>query len=289
MIALISYLIILAVSFIFNLFPRKISLFLGKTLGLVIYILLPIRKKIAYKNIEENFPNLRRKKHKLILKNTYMHFGKVIADFFMIKKLNKNNINQIIKTNSKIDTVLKNNSTSIIVTGHIGNWELFLPFFGLNNIKFSIVAQKIKNDYINDFFFKIRTLNKSVVIFKNEGIKRMLQILNDGYHLGLASDQNAGKAGEKVRFLEGFLSMPKGAAIFHLKTKKPIIFAYCIMTKKNDYNFSAEILDVSTIDPKDEKAILKINSLFAKKLELIIKKNPEQYFWFHKMKNKKQY
>ena len=117
----------------------------------------------------------------------------------------------------------------------------------------------------------------------------MLQLLNDGYHLGLASDQNAGKSGVKVKFLEGFLSTPKGAAIFHLKTKKPIIFAYCIMNKKNDYNFSAEILDISKIDPKDEKAIFKINSLFAKNLELIIKKYPEQYFWLHKMKTKKKY
>ena len=289
MISFISYLIILLVSFIFNIFPRKISLFLGKTLGLIIYIFFPIRKKIAYINIKENFPNLSRKKHKLILKNTYIHFGKVIADFFMIKKLNRNNINQIIKIDNKTEMVFKKNSASIIVTGHIGNWELFLPFFGLNNIKFSIVAQKIKNDTINDFFLKIRTLKKTVVIFKKEGIKRMLQLLNDGYHLGLASDQNAGKSGVKVKFLEGFLSTPKGAAIFHLKTKKPIIFAYCIMNKKNDYNFSAEILDISKIDPKDEKAIFKINSLFAKNLELIIKKYPEQYFWFHKMKTKKKY
>ena len=59
----------------------------------------------------------------------------------------------------------------------------------------------------------------------------MLQILRDGYHLGLASDQNAGKAGEKVKFLEGFLSIPKGAAIFHLKTKKPIIDIWNFINK----------------------------------------------------------
>jgi len=289
MISFISYLIILLVSFIFNIFPRKISLFLGKTLGLIIYIFFPIRKKIAYINIKENFPNLSSKNHKLILKNTYIHFGKVIADFFMIKKLNINNINQIIKMNIKTDMVLQKNNASIIVTGHIGNWELFLPFFGLNNIKFSVVAQKIKNNYINKKILKIRTLNKSKVIFKNEGVKRMLQILKEGYHLGLASDQNAGKAGEKIKFLKGFLSIPKGAAIFHLKTQKPIIFAHCIMNKKNNYNFNAEILDVSKIDPKDEKATFKINLLFAKKLEEIIKKNPEQYFWFHKMKEKNKY
>ena len=129
MIDLLSYLIILLFSFIFNLFPRKISLFLGKVLGIFMYIFLPIRKNIAYTNIKENFPNLSPKNHRLILKNTYIHFGKVIADFLRTNKLNKNNINQIIKINNKTNTVLQKNSASIIVTGHIGNWELFLPFF----------------------------------------------------------------------------------------------------------------------------------------------------------------
>jgi len=258
-------------------------------LGLFIYIYLPIRKNIAYTNIKENFPNLTSKDHKLILKKCYIHFGKAIADFFRTKKLNKNNINQIIKMDNKTNAILQKNKSSIIVTGHIGNWELFLPFFGLNNLKFSIVAQKIKNNYINNFFLNIRTLKKTVVIFKNEGIKKMLQIMNEGYFLGLASDQNAGKSGEKVKFLEGTLSIPKGAAIFHLKTHKPIIFAYCVMDKNNNYNFNAEVLDISIIDLKDQRAIFEINTIFATKLEKIIKKNPEQYFWFHKMKNKNQY
>ena len=286
--AIISYLIILLVSFIFNLFPRRISLFLGKNIGLFIFIFFPIRKNIAYTNIQENFPNLDSNDHKLILKNTYIHFGKVIVDFFRTKKLNKKNINELIKTNNKTDSVLQKNIASIIVTGHIGNWELFLPFFGLNNIKFSVVTQKIKNNYINNFFLNIRTLKNSVVIFKNDGIKKMLQLMKDGYHLGLASDQNAGKSGQKVIFLEGTLSIPKGAAIFHIKTKKPIIFAHCIM-RKNDYIFNAEVLDISSIDLKNKNAIFKINTIFADKLGEIIKKYPEQYFWFHKMKNKKEY
>ena len=92
--AIISYLIILLVSFIFNLFPRRISLFLGKNIGLFIFIFFPIRKNIAYTNIRENFPNLDSKDHKLILKNNKDELHNVISLNFGFDKLSEEEIDE---------------------------------------------------------------------------------------------------------------------------------------------------------------------------------------------------
>ena len=144
----IAYLIILSISLFFNLFPRKVSLFFGRLFGLFIYYVLPVRKKIALENIKENLPELNNREHKNILKNIYVHFGMVLTDFLRTKKLNKKNIHKIVHINQKTRQLLDENPGAIIMTGHLGNWEYFLPAFGLNNLKFSIVAQTIKNSYL---------------------------------------------------------------------------------------------------------------------------------------------
>ena len=221
----IAYLIILLISFFLNILPRFISLLIGRILGLFIYYFIPIRKKIALINIKENLSNLNDKEQLSILKKTYKHFGMVLIDFLRSKKLNEKNINKLVSIDERTTKILTENPGSIIVTGHLGNWEYFLPIFGLNNYHFSIVAQPIKNKYLNKYFSKIRTSKNVEIIFKNESTKKMISALNNNYFLGLASDQNAGKKGVKVNFLNIEASIPKGAAIFHIKTKKPIILA----------------------------------------------------------------
>ena len=285
----ISYLIILLISLFFNLFPRRASLFFGKLFGLFIYYILPIRKKVALQNIKDNFPELNNQKKLKILKNTYIHFGMILSDFLRTKKLNENNINNIIYMDDKTRQMLKDNKGAIIMTGHLGNWEYFLPTFGLNGFPFSIVAQKIKNPYLNRFFLKTRTIKNVNIIFKKDGTKKMLQALKDQNYLGLASDQNAGKKGLEINFLNIKTSIPKGAAIFHIKTGAPIIIGYCIMDKNKKYTFSTQILDTSDINFEKDDAIYTINRKFTDSLGRMIKKYPNQYFWFHKMKSKKAY
>ena len=285
----ISYLIILLISLFFNLFPRRASLFFGKLFGLFIYYILPIRKKVALQNIKDNFPELNNQKKLKILKNTYIHFGMILSDFLRTKKLNENNINNIIYMDDKTRQMLKDNKGAIIMTGHLGNWEYFLPTFGLNGFPFSIVAQKIKNPYLNRFFLKTRTIKNVNIIFKKDGTKKMLQALKDQNYLGLASDQNAGKKGLEINFLNIKTSIPKGAAIFHIKTGAPIIIGYCIMDKNKKYTFSTQILDTSGINFEKDDAIYTINRKFTDSLGRMIKKYPNQYFWFHKMKSKKAY
>ena len=163
----ISYLAILIISFFFNIIPRKISLLLGKIFGITLYHIFPIRKKVAFKNIADSFPEFTHKQCINIIKQTYIHFGMILVDFLRTKQLNEKNIKKIVNMNEETIEILNKYAGSIIMTGHIGNWEYFLPAFGLNNLKFSIVAQTIKNRYLNKLFLKIRTLKNVEIIFKD--------------------------------------------------------------------------------------------------------------------------
>ena len=213
----------------------------------------------------------------------------VLSDFMRQNFLNRQKINDLVNINAKTLEILNQNKGSIIMTGHIGNWECFLPILGLNHIKFAVVTQKIKNSYLNKFFTSLRSFQNVKIIPRHEGKERMFDAMNQNYHLGLASDQNAGSKGTMVPFLNTKISIPKGAAIFHIKTKKPILVGFCIMNKDYKYDFNIEELKFNHKIKSRSELINDINSQFTSILGELIRKYPDQYFWFHKMKDKSEY
>ena len=117
----------------------------------------------------------------------------------------------------------------------------------------------------------------------------MLSVLQEHKFLGLASDQNAGKRGINIPFFDIPASIPKGAALFHLKTSMPIIVGFCILSRDLKYNLRLREMNLSSIPNEKEDAIIAINTQYSKLLENEVRKYPEQYFWFHRKWKKSIY
>ena len=269
--------------------PRSISIFFGKLIGCFLYYLMPLRKKVAMRNLKIAFPNKPNYELNQILKKCYIHFGIIISDFLTLPILNKSTINEILSLDKKTRRLLDENIPSLIMTGHIGNWELFLPVLGYNNYKTSGVAQVQRNKNGEKFFNWIRSCENTKIISKGNSIGNINQVLNKKYHLVLVSDQNAGKKGSVNNLFNMPTSTPKGAAILNIKNKVPIIISFITMNKNYKYSISSQELKVEHDSENSENKIFNINESYNNALQNAIIENPEQYFWFHKKWNKKDY
>ena len=276
------YYVLKLINIFFTLIPRKIGLTLGRFLGFLIYSFNPVRKKIAYKNISLSFPNLTHSEREKMIKNCYKHFGMVLVDFLRMPSLTKKNIKTIFSFDDDTIELLNSCNGGIVMTGHLGNWEMFIPGFGLNDFPMSIVTQTQKSKGGEKFFNWIRNKENTDLIPKKKSKEIMRQVLNDNKFLGLASDQNAGKYGVEVPFFNSMVSIPKGAGYFHIKTKKPILVGFCILTPQLQYRLSLKEIDESIINDDQNDLIYNVNQYFSNLLEEEIKKYPEQYFWFHR-------
>ena len=274
---------------IFCLLPRKLSLFIGKVLGLFLYYLVPIRKRVALINLKTAFPSKKHKELNDILKKCYIHFGILVSEFLRLPKLNKTKISNMINLDSHTKKLLDKNNPSIIMTGHFGNWELFLPLLGYNNYRVSGVAQIQKNKSGQKFFNWLRKCTNTNVIQKKESISAINKSLNDGNYLLLVSDQYAGKKGTINNFFNTPTSTPKGAAIFNAKKNVPIILIFIFMNPDYTYSLYSKPLVIESNNQSNDEQIININQYYNDELENIIKKYPEQYFWFHKRWDRKLY
>ena len=272
---------------IFCILPRSLSLIIGKGIGLLLYYFGPLRKRVAITNIGIALPQKTPSEIQSILKKCYIHFGMLISDFLRLPRLNEKNISDIINLDSTTKKLLEENTPSIIMTGHFGNWEMFLPVLGYNGFNITGVAQIQKNKAGEKFFNWLRNCKNSTLIAKKNPIKEINKILDKGNHLLLVSDQNAGARGTINNFFGMPTSTPKGAAILNTKKNIPIIMVFIMMN--SDYSYSMYSKELITQSSSKTQRIIDINQTYNNELEKIIKKHPEQYFWFHKKWSKKNY
>ena len=286
MINYLTYNFLVLLRFLVSFIPRKFILFLGKVLGIFIYYFIPIRKKVAKINILIAFPELSDKEVNNIILKSYKHYGMLLFEFIM--QNNKNIYNNIIELDNKTKKCLTDDIGKILMTAHIGNWEMMLPI--ISKFKKVIgVAREQKNKGANKFIIENRSFNNVELISNKGSTRKMAKALFKNKILLLVCDQNAKSKGNKLLFFNKESSFPKGPGYFHFLTNSELIYGFCILNKDYKYELKIRNLNIEKkIEQKDE-LVIQINRLYIKKLEEIITKYPEQYFWFHKKWDKTIY
>lgn len=241
----------------------------------VLYHHTNIRKNQARKNIKIAFPSWDNEKIEKVLKENYKFFCYNFIQFIAFPQ-SWGKIKISVKGQEILDTYLKNGKGVILVSGHFGAWEILGKWIGKHVDLFTGVAQIQKNKGAHKFFIEQRELPGTKHIFKKEPIEKMYAVLSKNGLLGLVSDQDAKQKGVFVNFFGKPASTPKGAALFHLNSDAPILLGVCIRETHQVYTIQFHPVDTSL------KTIEHITQSYTSILENLIKKNPEQYFWFHR-------
>ena len=286
MINKITYLFLRFFSLLLSLIPRYINIKIGIFFGFLFYYFLPIRKHVVKTNLEIAFPQKNKIDFKKIILNVYKHYGILTFEFlrFHSSKINNN----IFIVDKKTEEILNDKSGIILMTAHLGNWEMILPIINKYK-KVTGIVRKQRNSGGNKFFYECRS-HHNVSLIPNKGSKKeMLKALYNNEILLLASDQNAKQHGTKIDFFGKKASIPKGAGHFYFSTNAKLVIGFCILTKDLKYELKLRELKINKNNEQKENIIVEVNDAYSKILENEIKKYPEQYFWFHKKWDKEIY
>src|SRR4029453_8425794 len=63
----------------------------------------------------------------------------------------------------------------IILTGHLGAWELMGMAHGSKGFPLGVIARRLDNPYLNVLLEKLRTSTGNFVIYKTEGFRPLLK------------------------------------------------------------------------------------------------------------------
>ncbi len=268
-----------------NLFPRRLSLFLGANLGKLAYLVLPEARQTVFKNLETAFPNLETNACRKISLKVFESLGQNSADAVRLQKMSREEINEIVETEGMkhFDEAYRLGRGVMAVTGHIGNFELLAAYFSLRGYKVSVIGRELYDPRLDKLLIQSRERMGVQNISSAISVKEVIRALNSGRALGVLMDQDSSRVrGIFVNFFGRLARTPVGPVILALKLNCPVVPMAIIQTKKNKYRIIVRPEIKPLPDKSRDENIVYLTQRCTDFLEKIIREYPEQWVWMHK-------
>ena len=170
----------------------------------------------------------------------------------------------------------------VIVAGHMGNWELCASYMSVRGLPFDAITMHMANPLADGFFKRTRERLGMGVIFDDEAVRVIPRALKSGRAIGFMSDQGAkGLAATFVDFFGRPAKTPRGAAVFALRNKLPLIFVAAMRQSDGRYRFHAQSVPLAESGERDKDVDDTVRN-YTRVIEEYVRKYPEQYFWQHR-------
>ncbi|HLD73710.1 MAG TPA: lysophospholipid acyltransferase family protein [Bdellovibrionota bacterium] len=270
----------------------KLIHIIGSFLGYVFYYLLPFRRKHIVSSMRLAFKHEKTDKEirAMALKN-YQHYGKLFCEYFAFNS--KNTLQYVEFKNLEIgEAALKKGKGVLLLAAHLGNFELSLKSGLLLPYDFSMVVRPIKNKLAHFFINRFRTKYKLNLIAAKNTYYAILSLLRQNKVVGFVLDQHKGTRGINVDFFGRRAATNTALAALALETGATVIPIYNF--RKRDGRFIIQLGEpLEMIQTGNREFDIFYNTqIFTKKIEELVRRSPEQWFWMHKrwkgVDNKKQ-
>jgi KDO2-lipid IV(A) lauroyltransferase len=168
---------------------------------------------------------------------------------------------------------------------HAGNFDLAAYAFAALGFPTHTIMRPIKNRRLNDWIRKTRERHGIIVHFKaRESLGDFTELLRAGGWAGLLPDQNAKARGVIVDFLGKPASTFRGPALLHLDTGAPIVVAVDERLAADPRKHRVSMTFLPPHRPTADRVadVQAVTQLLSDAMSVQIRRNPAQYFWFHR-------
>jgi KDO2-lipid IV(A) lauroyltransferase len=279
----VEYIALRIVIFFIRLIPFKFAVKIGEFIGIISFYLVNFRRSHVIDMLTQSFPKKSKADIERIARNTYKNFARTVVEIIFSPTMTDEKIKKLLVCTNEhlVKKAYAAGRGTIFMSAHLGNWELTALAYS-KIYPMSVVVANQSNVLVDKMMDNVRT-NQGFATISRDGMafRSVMKALKRNEIVAFLADQDAGPHGVFVPFFGRLTSTPKGAAIFALRAKCPIIIALGVRQKNGvmKVNFT-EVPMPNTGD--EDKDIEAINTFYSKKLESIICEYPEQWFWFHR-------
>ncbi|MBF0521542.1 MAG: lysophospholipid acyltransferase family protein [Candidatus Omnitrophica bacterium] len=267
--------------FLASRFPLKVSYRIGVFLSDMQYV-FSFRDRRSVKNNLKKIAHLNGKIDEST-RQVFRNFGIYLTEFLRMDKLVTDDF---IRDRVKLQNVeavheaLKHGKGGIILSAHIGNWEMGGAVIARLGFPFMAVALPHKDRPVNDLFNYQREVHGVIVVPANIAVRRCIEQLRSNKLVALVGDRDFGQHGEVLDFLGGKAVIPKGPAIFSAKTGAPAIPSFFIRNPDNTFTFHFSDPIYPPSNMMNQEDILNLMKKHVAAIEDIIHRYPTQWLMF---------
>ena len=158
----------------------------------------------------------------------YARTGESLVEFLRLPHLTRDDIRRLVHVEGRehIDAALAQGHGVIIVTGHLGNWELSgIVGVALLSKPVTAIARPQMDSALTEFFTRVREAHGLRVVTMSD-VRSCIRVLQRNEVLGVVGDVNANVPGAFVQFLGRPAATYTGVATLAMMHGAPILPAF---------------------------------------------------------------
>ncbi|MGE4232762.1 MAG: lysophospholipid acyltransferase family protein [Bacteriovoracia bacterium] len=276
--------------FLVSFFPRKLELIVGPYIGRLVFWfhrnIQPKRSQVAYDNLKKCYPAISERERQSLLRQNYQHYGILILELFHLFSPIPGHYRRYILKNTKIHglenflNAKKTKRPLILVTAHVGNWEMMVACGALHGVNTLMVTKHLKPEWLHKKIEASRQSTGVGAVYEPKTLPGILRGLKELRPVGFAFDQYAGPPiGIEVPFFG--IKVGTLAAVGKLAKRSGAL----VLSVKG-YRDADGIVHTCMQEPVDYKNQdldeVEITSHLSSKVEGWVRENPDQWLWIHR-------
>lgn len=257
----------------------------GRRLGDITYIALPRRRRWALANLRQAFPAMRSAERRRLYRRACHHLGLVFVELCVLltRPLERFLAGVSVEGREHLDRVMAGHGRALILTAHLGNWEILSAAHRLTPYAFSVVVRPLDSSWLNVLAERLRRKAGVELIDKRRALRPVMTALARGRLVGILLDQNASRSeGVFVPFFGRPASTSRAIAILALRTGAPVL---PIFTRREAGGRHRVIIRPPMPPPETtdrDAAIVELTARCTAVIEAAIRESPEQWLWMHR-------
>ncbi len=210
----------------------------------------------------------------------FFHYVLNVLDLVRVPVIRRRVTSMVEFDPTLVDRVVAQGRAVVVVTGHIGNYELAGVFMAASGYPMSAVVEPVPNGWA-ETYNRYRSATAMEIIPMPDR-KAMLRALKRQRMLALVSDRDLTGNGILCPAFDSYRYYPKGAAVYSLRFDAPVLVAALVFQHepgRRPYRLVYKQVELTpTTEPNGDVAAL--TRLIAVELNDLIRRFPDQWLVF---------
>jgi KDO2-lipid IV(A) lauroyltransferase len=266
--------------------PRSVARNIGAFIARLALLLTPRLTGVGDLNLRLAFPGKSAAERQQILRRLYRNLGWLLAEFCQMPRYTPETTRSFIRYEGLEHYLAARDEGKgvLILTGHLGAWELSSFYHSLMGYPMSIVIRRLDNPLVDSLVNHIRCLHGNQVLHKDDFARGLLASMRRGETVGILMDTNmTPPQGSFVDFFSQSACTGTGLARIAMKTGARVLPGFLLWeeaTEQYVLRFGAP-LSVAASGDVEADAIAN-TALFTRVIEDYIRQYPDQWLWVHR-------
>ena len=266
--------------------PRGVARQAGAALGGLAWWAMPRLKRTGLRNLQLAYTDMPSAERRRVLRVVYRQLGWQLGEFCQMPRYTRENTRNLFRYEG-LEHYLAARQRGrgvLIVTGHLGAWELSSFWHSLMGHPMTMVIRRLDNARVDRMVNAIRCMHGNRVVHKDDFARGLLVAMRQGDTVGILMDTNmTPPQGVFVPFFGVLACTASGLARVALRTGAAVLPGFLVWEaaeEKYVLRFGPEIVLQQTGD--DERDVLENTSRFTAAIEEFVRQYPDQWLWVHR-------